>query len=72
MGCPPVDDVRLADAGIESLQTRLRFGHHALGDHTVGHERKVERLTIEVDFGKNYDFGDHCVFAEARLIKQGS
>ncbi len=34
--------------------------------------RKVDRLTIEVDFGKNYDFGDHCVFAEARLIKQGS
>jgi hypothetical protein len=32
----------------------------------------VDRLTIEVDFGKNYDFGDHCVFAEARLIKQGS
>ena len=34
--------------------------------------RNVERLTIEADFGKNYDFGDHCVFAEARLIKQGS
>jgi len=34
--------------------------------------RKVDRLTIEADFGKNYDFGDHCVFAEARLIKQGS
>lgn len=34
--------------------------------------RNVDRLTIEADFGKNYDFGDHCVFAEARLIKQGS
>lgn len=33
---------------------------------------KVERLTIEADFGKNFDFGDHCVFAEARVIKQGS
>jgi hypothetical protein len=32
---------------------------------------KVDRLTIEADFGKNFDFGDHCVFAEARVIKQG-
>ena len=33
---------------------------------------KVDRLTIEADFGKNFDFGDHCVFAEARVIKRGS
>lgn len=33
---------------------------------------KVMQLTIEADFGKNFDFGDHCVFAEARVIKQGS
>ncbi len=33
---------------------------------------KVTQLTIEADFGKNFDFGDHCVFAEARVIKQGS
>lgn len=31
----------------------------------------VESLTIEVDFGQNFDFGDHCAFAEARLIKRG-
>ena len=31
----------------------------------------VERLTIEADFGENFDFGDHCAFAEARLIKRG-
>lgn len=29
----------------------------------------VRRLTLEVDFGDNLDFGDHCVFAEARLRK---
>ena len=33
---------------------------------------KVMQLTIEADFGKNFDFGDHCVFAEARVIRQGS
>ena len=33
---------------------------------------KVIHLTIEADFGKNFDFGDHCVFAEARVIRQGS
>lgn len=33
---------------------------------------KVKQLTIQADFGKNFDFGDHCVFAEARVIKQGS
>ncbi|MCA8957803.1 MAG: NPCBM/NEW2 domain-containing protein [Planctomycetes bacterium] len=33
---------------------------------------KVQALTIEADFGKNFDFGDHCVFAEARVVKQGT
>ncbi len=33
---------------------------------------RVKQLTIEADFGKNFDFGDHCVFAEARVIKRGS
>ena len=32
----------------------------------------IQKLTIEADFGKNYDFGDHCVFAEARVIKKGT
>jgi hypothetical protein len=27
------------------------------------------RLTIEVDFGDRYDLGDHCVFADPRLLK---
>jgi len=29
----------------------------------------VEQLTLETDFGENLDFGDHCVFAGARLRK---
>ena len=33
---------------------------------------KVQQLTIEDDFGKNFDFSDHCVFAEARVIKRGT
>jgi len=27
-------------------------------------------LVLEVDFGKNYDLGDYCVFADARLIRR--
>ena len=27
-------------------------------------------LTIEVDFGKNYDLGDFCAFADARVVQQ--
>lgn len=30
----------------------------------------AKQITIEADFGKNYDFGDHCVFAEARVVKK--
>ncbi len=30
---------------------------------------KVQRLTLEADFGENLDFGDHCVFADARVIQ---
>jgi hypothetical protein len=26
-------------------------------------------LTLEIDFGKNYDLGDHCVFADARFVR---
>lgn len=29
----------------------------------------VRRLTLEADFGENLDLGDHCVFADARVIK---
>ncbi|HLU39226.1 MAG TPA: NPCBM/NEW2 domain-containing protein, partial [Planctomycetota bacterium] len=29
----------------------------------------VRRLILEVDFGENLDFGDHCVFAEARVLR---
>ena len=31
---------------------------------------KAKALAIEVDFGKNYDLGDHCVFADARVLQQ--
>ncbi|MGA1522666.1 MAG: NPCBM/NEW2 domain-containing protein [Planctomycetota bacterium] len=27
------------------------------------------QLTLEVDFGASYDLGDHCVFADPRLLK---
>ena len=29
----------------------------------------VKKLTLQTDFGKNFDLGDHCVFAGARLVK---
>jgi hypothetical protein len=28
----------------------------------------VDRLSLEVDFGEGLDLGDHCVFAEARVL----
>lgn len=31
---------------------------------------KCQRLAIEVDFGKNYDLGDYCVFANARVLRK--
>jgi hypothetical protein len=31
---------------------------------------KGRTLVLEVDFGKNYDLGDYCVFAEARLVQR--
>jgi hypothetical protein len=32
--------------------------------------KKAKTLTLEVDFGKNYDLGDYCVFADARLLQR--
>ncbi|MBL8734379.1 MAG: NPCBM/NEW2 domain-containing protein, partial [Planctomycetes bacterium] len=32
--------------------------------------KKAKTLTIEADFGKNYDLGDYCVFADARVVQQ--
>ena len=29
----------------------------------------VQRLALEADFGANFDLGDHCAFAAARLVK---
>lgn len=29
----------------------------------------ASRLVLEADFGKNFDLGDHCAFAQARLLK---
>ncbi len=31
---------------------------------------KGRTLVLEVDFGKNYDLGDYCVFAEPRLVQR--
>ena len=31
---------------------------------------KVQRLTLEADFGDNLDLGDLCVFAAPRLLKR--
>ena len=31
---------------------------------------KCRRLAIEVDFGKNYDLGDYCAFADARVVRR--
>jgi hypothetical protein len=31
---------------------------------------RCQRLAVEVDFGKNYDLGDYCVFADARVLRR--
>lgn len=31
---------------------------------------KAKTLAIEVDFGKNYDLGDYCAFADARVVQR--
>ncbi|MBL8753064.1 MAG: NPCBM/NEW2 domain-containing protein [Planctomycetes bacterium] len=31
---------------------------------------KAKSLTLDVDFGKNYDLGDYCVFADPRVVQQ--
>jgi hypothetical protein len=31
---------------------------------------KAKTVTLEVDFGKNYDLGDYCVFADPRVVQQ--
>ncbi|HEX6812266.1 MAG TPA: NPCBM/NEW2 domain-containing protein [Planctomycetota bacterium] len=31
---------------------------------------KARTLAIEVDFGKNYDLGDYCAFADARVVQR--
>ena len=32
--------------------------------------QKAKSLAIEVDFGRNFDLGDYCVFADARVLQQ--
>jgi hypothetical protein len=32
--------------------------------------KKAKSLALEADFGSNYDLGDFCVFADARLVQQ--
>jgi len=32
--------------------------------------KKAQSLALEADFGRNYDLGDFCVFADARLVQQ--
>ncbi|MFO1076513.1 MAG: NPCBM/NEW2 domain-containing protein [Planctomycetota bacterium] len=31
---------------------------------------RCKKLAIEADFGKNYDLGDYCVFADARVMQR--
>ncbi len=31
-----------------------------------------KQMSVEVDFGRHLDFGDHCVFAEARLTRKAN
>ncbi|MCR9244406.1 MAG: NPCBM/NEW2 domain-containing protein [bacterium] len=31
---------------------------------------RCQSLAIEADFGKNYDLGDYCVFADARVLRR--
>jgi len=31
---------------------------------------RCQQLALEVDFGKNYDLGDYCVFADARVLRR--
>ncbi|MFT4842036.1 MAG: hypothetical protein ACI8UD_004290, partial [Planctomycetota bacterium] len=31
---------------------------------------KAKALVLEVDFGKNYDLGDFCAFADARVVQR--
>jgi len=31
---------------------------------------RAKTLTVEVDFGKNYDLGDFCAFADARVVQK--
>jgi hypothetical protein len=30
---------------------------------------RCRQLALEVDFGKNYDLGDFCAFADARVVQ---
>jgi hypothetical protein len=32
--------------------------------------QQAKVFAIEADFGQNFDLGDHCVFADARVVKQ--
>jgi hypothetical protein len=32
--------------------------------------QKCRQLAIEADFGKNYDLGDFCAFADARVVQR--
>lgn len=40
------------------------------GEHVRVELNKCRQLAIEVDFGKNYDLGDYCAFADARVLIQ--
>lgn len=32
--------------------------------------QRCQQLALEADFGKNYDLGDYCVFADARVVQR--
>ncbi len=58
--------LRAAVAGLEQFANLLH--HHEA--ELPGMVEKAKKLVLEVDFGKNYDLGDYCVFADARLVQQ--
>jgi len=56
-----------ADSEVVFEATTVRQGQASrfLRIPLAGHKH----LTLEADFGANFDFGDHCLFANARLLK---
>jgi hypothetical protein len=57
-----VDDVVAFESAPKTLNLPAEAVHIEL--------HKAKTLAIEVDFGKNYDLGDYCAFADARVVQR--